>query len=243
MNSLTHTSWLVALIVLATSIACQRKALPGGMETVDWIIRYTQGPCFGECPVYEVYIAREGTALLHSRANLRPPGWYAGHFREQEIRGFLAQFEQPGFWTPAADSLPLIADLPSLHLVWKDGRRQQEIRPSGRMDDGHARLFAMIGRIVERTEWRPTGLRPIPWSEATTALIVQLQPGVRPEVWLSEHLSLGLDLEKVLSRRTGHFLFRLTDASPFPNDVLQHVRADPEVVGAEWDRELRPRRE
>lgn len=236
--------FVILASLLLSNWHCSPKNLPSGTAEapLDWIVRYSRGPCFGQCPVFELYLAKDGTALLHARSNMLEPGWYIGRIPRAEVREVTGTIDPPGFWTEPADEQPEIADLPSMHLVYRDGQTVRQLQAKGRMTDDMSRAFQMLDNVMAHTAWSLAECRPVPWQETTDAVIVQFKPGVLPEVWLSEHHVLGLRLERTISRRTGHYLFKLTRADIEPNDVLQHVRQDPDVIGAQWDHPLQPRR-
>jgi hypothetical protein len=230
--------------LLLSTWQCSSKTVPAETANaqLDWIVRYSRGPCFGQCPVFELYLAKDGTAILHARANMLEPGWYAGRVPRAEVKEVTRVIDPPGFWTKPAEDQPEIADLPSMHLVYRDGRTVCQLQAKGRMTDDMSRVFLMLDNMMAHTAWTPTDRRPVPWQETTDAIIVQLKPGVLPEVWLSEYHAMGLRLERVIAQRTGHYLFKLTRADVEPNDILQHVRQDPDVIGAQWDHPVQPRR-
>lgn len=231
--------FFASLFLLAS---CQQKAWPRdeGYPTIDWIVSYGRGGCFGECPVFELYILRKGKALLFAKHNLLRPGWYADGWSLKMVRRLVHPLRSPEVWTKAADTLPQIAELPSLHLAYKQGKTIRQWSVENRLSPSMEQVLLHLDDLVVKAHWIPTDLRPRFPSAISDVLIIQFKPGVLPEVWLSEHLDLGLRLDRTLARRTGHYRFRLTGLLP-ANDVFQHVRRDADVLGASWDYSLSPR--
>ena len=242
---------VLLLLVVFTLLSCRlaKNTNTENPETatdwVQWVIEYERGPCFGECPVYTFYLLSDYTGLVESRYHLmEPPGWYASALDQEEVHALLADLEPESWWHEDLSTLPEIADLPVMSLLYKhkDGLRWYAVQ--SKMSGQASRIFQELDHLVREARWVTTTKRPIaPDVPEPTDVIVQLKDGVDIHEWMMPYERFGIKLKRRLSPNQPYYVVSKDPGMGTANDFLQYIKLDPNVISAQWDQSLSPRKE
>ena len=87
----------------------------------------------------------------------------------------------------------------------------------------------------------PTQLRPLESNAEPTDVIVQLKENIDIQSWMKKFDRFGIKLIKRLTPRQHYYLVSKDPAKGNANDFLQYIKSDPDVVEAQWDKQLQKR--
>lgn len=208
-----------------------------------FVLKFERGPCFGRCPVYSFFLMTDHTGLVHAKGNfLDSAGWYSSHLDQESIVEILEWIEPREWWLPNLKNQPEIADLPSSSLVYQHPTGVRTIAIQSRTSPSLEDVFAKINNLVFDGTWKPTDLRPLePILSEKTDVIVQLKDGVDIHRWMKKYESYGIHLKKRLTPNQQYFLVARDPAKGHANDFLQFIKLDPDIIEAQWDKQVQRR--
>jgi hypothetical protein len=243
-------SLLTLMTIVLTGMSCHlSKTTTSGAapevepEWVPWEIKYERGPCFGECPVYVFYLLSDHHGLVESRYNLLEPGWYEADLDQEAVHQILMDIEPESWWNEDLSDLPEIADLPVMSILYKhkDGLRWFSVR--GKISNQIADVQQKIEHLVREARWKVTTRRPLnPDVPEPTDVIVQLKDGVDIQDWMRKYERFGIRLKKRIAPHQPYYLVSKDPGMGDANDFLQYIKHDEEVIDAQWDQALSPRK-
>ncbi len=209
---------------------------------MDWVLMYDRGPCFGQCPVYTLYVSSGNTGLIQVKGYLMEPGWYQASLGKEDMDKIKSRLDDPAWWTMDLGIEPEMADLPLTSIAYQHASGLKEIQFRSRINHELSSLFQRMNHVVENAIWEPTTLRPKIRQEPTD-IIVQLKPDVSLDTLLTHYKAFNLTLKRVISKRQHYYLLAKSPGSGSSNDLIEYLRLDPDVISAAWDKAIEPRKE
>ena len=216
---------------------------PAADTLKTYVLKYERGPCFGNCPVYSFYLLSDHTALVYAKANLMDTvGWYFANPDQEGIVEILELIEPKDWWLQDMRDQPEIADLPHVSLIYFHPEGERQLTVQNRTTHALENVFGKLNHLVTESMWKPTRFRPdeIPAAELTD-LIVQLKDGVDIHQWMKKFDDFGIQFKRRLTPNKQYYLVSKDPAKGYANDFLQTVKLDPDVVDAQWDKQLERR--
>lgn len=240
---LTASVMIMALLSCATKKTAVVQSGQPGLK--PYVLKYNRGPCFGECPVYTFYLLDDHTGLVHAKANLMDTaGWYYSNLDQESIVEILELIEPGEWWSQNLGDEPEIADLPVTSITYMHRQGCRKLVIQSRTNNIIENVFGKLNHLVTEGRWIKTNLRPLEVAEEPlTDVIVQLKAGIDINEWMKKFESFGMHLKKRLSPNQQYYLVTKDPAKGDSNDFLQYIKSDPDVVAAQWDRPVEPRKE
>jgi hypothetical protein len=219
--------------------ADETKNIPG-----SWIIKYERGPCFGKCPVYNLYVLTDHTGLIQVKENLIQPGWYAAALDQKAVDALLKTLESDKCWHPDLSDQPVISDQPSHHLEYKHPSGLRTLDIQSRYNTDLSNLFREINHLAVESKWEPTELRPIGVAAGTALdLIVQLKEDVDINTWIKKYeSSFGATVKKKISPKQTFYLITKAPDKGTPDAFYQALKKDKDLIGVQFDSKTEQRR-
>jgi hypothetical protein len=222
--------------------ASAQSATAAALE-VPWILKHSRGPCFGQCPVFDFYLLNDHTGLIDVKANLLEPGWYEASLDQESLHYLLSDIEDIAWWNADLSGEPVIADLPSLSLYYKHKEGPRSFVSRGQLSDAHSKVFQQLSHLVTEARWKPTDRRPLsPELPQPTDLIVLLKDGVNVQQWMKKFSEYGIRLKRRLNPEAQYYVVTKDPDLGSANDFYQHIKEDPDVVDAQWEKRLDQRK-
>ncbi len=239
--------FLVCLSLLIVSCKSSKKATvaPDQItpELKPWVLKYQRGPCFGDCPVYSFYLLSDYTGLVNVHANLLAPGWYAAPLDQENVDEIITLLEPYNWWHEDISDEPEIADLPMLSLTYYHAQGTRTLAVQNKISSSLVHVFEKINHLVEEGRWKPTELRPLETPEAVkTDVIVLLNLGVDVHEWMKKYDRFGIKLKKRVVPNQQYFVVSKDPLMGDANDFLQYIKLDRDVIDAQWDKSVQPRK-
>ena len=154
----------IALMLL--SFSCETEAVEENISNEDSVDPVTpgrptffasinRGACYGTCPIYEMFIYKNGTAILKGIRFIDQIGTYETILTDEEVQEFTDTALEIGFMDleDEYDSLQ-ISDLPTITtMINIDGVQKTVLRRSGYPQK--IKIYeALFDAILESKEWR-----------------------------------------------------------------------------------------
>lgn len=118
----------------------------------------SRGACFGKCPIYEMFIYENGTAILKGERFVDNIGTFETTLTEEEIQKFTDTALEIGFMDLEDEyDTPKITDLPSATTMIRiDGVQKTVYRRSGYPQK--LKIYeALFDDLLETKKWRNIG--------------------------------------------------------------------------------------
>jgi hypothetical protein len=123
---------------------------PGPRDTVS----LRRGPCFGNCPVYEVVLRGDGSATYEGGAYAPREGHYEGRVDPAEIDALLERLDEVDFWGMEGDRQLRVQDLPQVVITAERRGRRHRVHtnlPPRELEP----IQAAIDSLSASIEWIP----------------------------------------------------------------------------------------
>lgn len=239
-------SILLSACMIIISCKTQKQNHNDVEENTDakqFVLKYDRSPCFGQCPVYTFYLLNDHTALVYAKANLMDTaGWYFARPDQESIVEILELIEPQEWWLQDLKDEPEIADLPSISLIYHHPQGNRTVSIQSRTSHEYEIVFGKLNHIVTESRWTPTDLRPDEKAgKELTDVIVLLKKEVDINEWMKKFDAFGIRLIKRLAPNQQYYLVEKDPAKGHANDFLQLIKRDPDVIDAQWDKELEER--
>ncbi len=206
-------------------------------------LKFELGPCFGSCPVYTFYLLSDQTGLVHAKANLMDTaGWYFTNPDQEAIIEILEMIEPQEWWNIDLSDEPEIADLPSSSLTYHHPKGMRTMTIQSRTTQAVENVFGKLGHLVSESHWVRSDLRPLEQGVTNLNVIVQLKAGIDINTWMKKFDRFGIQLIRKLTSRHHYYLVSKDPEKGNANDFLQYIKSDPDVIGAQWDKQVQQRK-
>ena len=238
--SLSFVVLCMLLLISCTTKKTYQTNTEASADAKPFVLKFERGPCFGRCPVYSFYLLSDHTGVLHVKGNfLDSAGWYGAQLDQESVVEILEWIEPREWWLPDLQNQPEIADLPSSSLIYHHPMGMRTIAIQSRTSPSLEDVFAKINQLVSKGTWKPTDLRPLESVLSDqTDVIVQLKEGVDINKWMKKFDRFGIYLKKRLTPNHQYYLVAKDQAKGHANDFLQYIKIDPDVIEAQWDKQL-----
>lgn len=211
-------------------------------ESKSYILKYNRGPCFGQCPVYTFYLLSDHTGLVYSKSNLMDTtGWYSTPLDQESVVEILELIEPASWWNQNLANQPEIADLPSSSLTYYHQQGTRTLTIQNKTTQPLEDVFGKLSHLITESVWIATNLRPLESASTPENIIVQLKDDIDIQRWMGKFDRFGITLIKRLSPNQNYYLVTKDPAMGNANDFFQYIKADVDVVGAQWDKEIKER--
>jgi hypothetical protein len=118
----------------------------------DDSVALRRGPCFGNCPVYEVVLRGDGTATYDGGDYAPREGRFEGRVPPEEVAALLAMLEEVDFWHMEPDRQIRVMDLPEIVLTAERRGRRHRVHtnlPPRELEP----IQAAIDSVARKIEW------------------------------------------------------------------------------------------
>lgn len=213
---------------------------------------YSQGGCFGRCPIYTLSIYDNGLVVFEGERFTEKEGTWQKLLPRAKFAELMEDMEAAGFAGFPQVFPSAVADLSTKKMFyhrkstgenfstsWKESStsKLEDIASKMRLI-AEAADFKFVSEDLREKRQNPLGLNK---QVAKQELIVQLARGVAPEAWVVKFNQIGLQYKSRITPNNTYYLF---DADPnrMPiNEQLDLIRSDEDVLGAQTNKQVTPR--
>jgi hypothetical protein len=209
-------------------------------KPADKVIEMTKGPCYGRCPVFTLTIYKNGLVSYKGERYTDRLGTYEKKLKKKELQSIIDEFKRANFWQFRDTYRGMIPDMQSVSITYiEDGKKKtvtgKEIRPNA-----VKWLESQLDQIANSEEgWKliEAPEESVPDYLIPNELIVELEEGADPEEWAKKYIQADMLFEKQLAD-SGYWIFSFDDGLIVPEEMLEQVRQDEQVISAEFNKEI-----
>jgi len=210
------------------------------LNPADKVIEMTKGPCYGRCPVFKLTIYKNGIASYEGERYTDRLGTYVKKLDKGELESIIGEFKRANMWQFRDTYRGRIPDMQSVSIMYKEGGKSKTVTGKEIRPNAVKWLEAQLDRIANSNEgWilKEAPSEKVPDYLIPNELIVELEEGIEPEEWAKKYIQADMLFEKQLAE-SGYWIFSFDDTLITPEEMLEQVRQDEQVISAEFNKEL-----
>jgi hypothetical protein len=170
-----------------------------------------RGACFGTCPIYEVTLSADGTAVWNGERFVERLGRHRGAVEVDDVARLARFVERAGFFGWEPEYLGNVTDTPDYHLTVARGDDLKTVRQNA-VDEppDFWVIAAVVDGLAESVNWVPEEQPPSDYLRLPTA---------------TSHRLLGFERAEVVTLRTypPQYLLTVSGTKPYLNMEVELV--------------------
>lgn len=213
------------------------------IEELNEVIIMKKGPCFGRCPVYTLTIYDNGVAAYKGEQYSDKPGLHTRILSSEEFDSVRTEFKFANLWQYKDVYQGRLPDLQTVSITYYEDEDVKTILGKDGRPEKVVKLQKILEWIASNRGWKlkekpDTGG---PDNIITDQIIVQLDNGVDANAWVRTYRKQQMRVLKRISPNSYYWLVTFNAQLIPPNELLELVRNDFQVVGAEFNKKLKTR--
>ncbi|MFT4667967.1 MAG: hypothetical protein ACI8YQ_003475 [Polaribacter sp.] len=241
---------LLLTVFLAQDCNRKNKASLPEMETseVMRVVKLTNNPCFGKCPVYSLTLYNNGKAEYVGQANVKRMGTYTKEIPTEQVADILMRLNAANFWEMEDRYISKLADTPKIIITQfrKDTSkivRGDHVRPAALLE-----IEKTLAEIAENEEgWEkikdhPTqDVNKLPSHFIKNEIIAKFEKGTDVEAAVESKKQFGISIKKRVAPNLDMYVLTFDTIRVNPGRMLSQVKKMPGVIEAQFNKQLAPR--
>jgi len=227
------------MVFIALSFAsCVTDVRKIRLEELNKVVEISKGSCYGRCPVFTLTIYQDGIASYQGERFTDRIGLYVKRLDKDVFANLEKEFREANLWQYQNVYKSRIVDLQSVTLTYYEEGDIKSITGKEGRPQAVLKLEQTLDRIAASPDWiqkegPPSGL---PEDAVPNELVVQLNNGVNAYAWTEKYTKQGMKVLRSLSTDGYHWLMSFDPSVVPPKDMIELVRKDSGVIGAEFNR-------
>lgn len=227
--------------------------LPDATKVESYQLRaaYTQGACFGRCPVYTLKLYANGLLTYEGQRFTDKPGTWSRLLTRTETADIIREFEEVNIEKYPTSFPSRIPDLATKSVTFVRLIDKQAFKTSWKEEAPAEleKLGSKMQSLASSTQWKQVSdeirkgdnLIGLPIRVAKQELIVHLEPGVNPQAWIVKYGKQNVAIKEKLTPN-GNYYVILADPNYMAGDeLLTYLRQDEDVISAQMNGKVSPR--
>jgi len=201
---------------------------------------YSQGPCFGKCPVYTLDIKPNGMAYFEGKRFATKQGKYTKKVSEGEVAELVALFDAATWFKLENKYDSKITDIPSVFIKYRNGDMIKKINFRGEYPEGVKAITAYFQGLADSEGWTKVASNDygLPAGTIANELIVKLKRGVDINEFVGSYIKQDMKLKKTLAPTMNMHLVTFDPNTATPQEMIMWVKDREDVETAEFNKKL-----
>ncbi len=154
-NVTKNSQWIVEIRRLSDIAGVRVRRVDAARDITR--VKLRRGMCYGTCPVFDLTLRADGTAIWNGQAWVEPLGEHRGRISAAAFDRVTRKVIENGFddWPPVLiDETQRITDVPDYELtVARGGVRKHVVQEHPYLPPGFERIAHEMERVVRRLGW------------------------------------------------------------------------------------------
>lgn len=207
------------------------------------ILSYSQGACFGTCPVYSIDVFSDRRMMYIGKANSKRKGIFGKTMKEKDFEEILALVKTKEFTTVDTKEDEMIMDAQQFRVLYaEDERTRREVK--WKIDDTQVLkdIREFFQNQADSRGWEETTPEnSTSTDEMTNTMIISINPEIDAKDWVLTKRHLEAKIVKFLSPNGTYFLLQVNPELNLER-VKEELRRDKNVLNVQdSNRPARPR--
>jgi len=209
------------------------------LSRLDPVIEMSKGPCYGRCPVFTLTVYENGIASYEGERYTDRLGTYVKKLEKGEMQRLLGEFKRANIWQFRDSYRGRIPDMQSVTITYREGGKKKSVTGKEIRPNAIKWLETQLDRIAQSEGWilKEAPQDNVPDYLIPDELLVELEQGIDPEDWAKKYSQADMLFERPLND-SGYWVFSYNDELMTPEQMLEQVRTDPEVISAEFNKRI-----
>ena len=232
MNRTLHTLLGFSLFWILL-FSCKTGNVP--VEKLTSVIEMQKQPCFGNCPVYDLVFYENGLIQYTGKQFVDMKGVHVKKMNINDLRKLVKQFEEAKFFEFNSMYRAPYPDLQTVSITFSNNGLTKTItgKSEGRPEEILA-LEAQLEAIITAPGWKSQENQAATGSQKPqNEIIVQVLKNTNMEEWIEKFGEYGATVVESLSPSGTYWLINFNPEKVTPESMLDKLRNDESVVGAE----------
>ncbi len=232
-------SWKALFIVVIAFVLYNCKTLPSEaqIENLEKVVEMEKGPCFGDCPMFTLTVYANGLVQYRGEEYTDKEGTHLKTISQNDLRKLIKAFRDTNFFGFENAYPSNIPDRQTVTITFYDDNQVKTVAGKDNRPEQLLALQQLLDEIAESEDW--TAKASDDGEQAVNnEIIVRLRDGVNTEDWLDKYQAQKVQVKEVLSPSGSYLLITFDAEIIVPDEMLDLVRQDGEVIGAEFNREV-----
>jgi hypothetical protein len=245
MNIRYHTHFMKlaligALFIVITASTCWSTKKGVNLDTLTKIAEMEKGPCFGRCPVFTLTIYDNGIASYEGERFTDRLGVYVKTISPTQLKELKDAFVKANVWRFKDVYRGQIPDLQTVTITYYEGDESKSVMGKDGRPDEIMELEEMLDEIVNEEGWelKEKPESDLPDNVIPNELIVQINNNTDINAWARQYAKQNMRVIRPLSPNGFFWLVSFDDQMIPPKQMLEFVKNDPDVISAEFNKNL-----
>ena len=234
-------------MVLVLSCKTTKKTADG---SVLFLYAMHQGPCFGFCPVYDLFIYESGKVVWDARRFNKTNGKFEKQLSDAELKAIKNAFKKADLFKMDDVYPTMVADLPSITLSENKKGKIKTVQGNEKMPESYEYCVDLMRQLTQRGPWLmieqypdDEGPRKAQKEDDTIydQIIIEPADGVSLPRWFKENSSYGIHLIKKVSPDLNLWLIGYDKDQLEPKMMLDLLKKDASIKSAEFNKKIEER--
>lgn len=201
---------------------------------------YSQGPCFGKCPVYTLDIKPNGIAHFEGKRFSEKQGKYTKKVSDAEVAELVALFDAANWFKLENSYDSKITDIPSYNVKYRNGDMIKKVNFRGESPEGVKEIFAFFRTLADSEGWTKVASNDygLPAGTIANELIVKLKRGVDINEFVASYIKQDMKLKKTLAPSMNMHLVTFDPNTSTPKEMIMWVKEREDVETAEFNKKV-----
>ena len=201
---------------------------------------YSQGPCFGKCPVYTLDIKPDGLAHFEGKRFATKQGKYTKKVADTEVAELVALFDAANWFKLENNYDSKITDIPSYFIKYRNGDMIKKISFRGENPEGVDAIMAFFRNVADSEGWTKVSANDygLPAGTIANELIVKLKRGADVNAFVGSYVKQDMKLKKTLAASMNMHLVTFDPNTSTPQEMIMWVKEREDVENAEFNKQV-----
>ena len=201
---------------------------------------YSQGPCFGKCPVFTLDIKPNGMAYYEGKRFSDKQGKHSKKVSDTEIAELVTLFDAANWFKLENNYDSKIADIPGVNIKYRNGDMIKKINFRGDYPEGTPAITEYFSTIANSEGWTKVGSNDygLPAGTIANELIIKLKGGVDVNAFVISYSKQDMKLKKTLAPTMNMHLVTFDPNTSTPQEMIMWVKDREEVDNAEFNKNV-----
>ncbi len=227
----------VALLWLCWLASCTTPTSIGDTSRLVKLVEMKKGPCFGQCPVFDLTVYANGLMSYRGERYTNKMGLYHKRLAKQSLNELKEALRRANLWQYANVYRSDFPDLPAVTITYFEGDKSKTILGKENRPDAVIELENYLTQLADAPGWKlhQAPQYQLPSGAIPNQLSIELREETNPEAWVAKYARYEMKLLKRIwpsqTKIITSYNLKLID----PTQILDIVRQDAEVLSAAYN--------
>lgn len=140
--------FLISFLPVHAQDDSEEQAIPE-----DAIVYMERTQCYGDCPVYKVYVLEDGSAYYFGKEHVEKKGLYKASVSDKDLEELVNLFKEYEFFDFEKRYVDLISDLPTTYLYFSHDGESKKITDYHGAPEKLKMLEKEVDAFVQSLSW------------------------------------------------------------------------------------------